>query len=300
MAVVNPPSFMQNVATEQANSGRMMLSGSVPCPGVVGTNDLKSVQHAGTPGMSIDIPGGQLWLAGTESGTQGTYHCWSDSTVSNPSVAASDPTNNRIDRIVGKVRDQFYSTAFNQWDLAVVTGIAKAVPLLSDAPAPNNSYTLGYITVRAASTSILTSDITDLRNRAVGLGAGGLMINGLAQQVASQGSITTQVDATGLSKAVVVPANRQIKITGHLPLLTNTVATSGAVLVIMEDGVQIGEAAQTAGNGNFHLTSMVIKTPAAGVHTYKLQISNLIGGTVATNSSATVPSFLSVEDIGPV
>jgi hypothetical protein len=303
MAVVNPPSFLQNVATEQANSGRMMLSGLVPCPGVVGTNDLKSVQHAGTPGMSIDIPGGQLWIAGTESGVQGTYHAWSDSTVTNPSVAASDPTNPRIDRIVGKVRDQFYSTAFNQWDLAVVTGIAKAVPLLTDAPAPNNSYTLGYITVRAASTSILTSDITDLRNRAVGLGAGGLLINGFVEQTANQSGVTTQVDATSLSRTVAVPANRLLKITGILPFCTNTTANSGGIIYLLQDGTVVASGAATGSNGtapNFEL--IAIKNglnPTAGVHTYKVQLQQFAGTALATNSTATAPSSLSIEDQGP-
>lgn len=301
MAVVNPPSFMQNVATEQANSGRMLLSGLVPCPGVVGTNDLKSVQHAGTPGMSIDIPGGQVFIAGTESGIQGTYHAWSDSTVTNPSVAASDPTNPRIDRIVAKVRDQFYSTAFNQWDLAVVTGIAKAVPLLSDAAAPNNSYTLGSILVTAAKTSILNADITDLRNRAVGLGAGGQLINGYQPQTSPQASITAEIALTGLSITVNIPANRKVKVSQQTFPGSGSVANQVVTTNIKEGSTALMQSNATIAfsGGNQTLPSSVVLSPTAGVHTYFLSMSAGTGN-VSNGASSTFPSFIIAEDIGPV
>lgn len=304
MAVVNPPSFLQNVATEQANSGRMFISGVVPCPGVVATADLKSVQHAGTPNMSIDIPGGQVFVAGTESGVQGTYHCWSDSTVTNPSVASSDPTNPRIDRIVAKVRDQFYSTAFNQWDLAVVTGIAKAVPLLSDAASPNNSFTLGYITVRAASTSILTSDITDLRSRAVGLGAGGVLINGFISINTSQGPSVAPFDITGLTFSPVLPANRRYRLTAKLHM-NSTVAndiiqmqindvTSAALIDIDQKQVTVG-----GGLTAFMVVANVVNPPA-GVRTYKVTASRQAGtGNLSTSAGAGVPVTFMIEDVGP-
>jgi hypothetical protein len=304
MAVVNPPSFMQNVATEQANSGRMMLSGLVPCPGVVGTGDLKSVQHAGTPGMSIDIPGGQVWLAGTESGIQGTYHAWSDSTVTNPSVAASDPTNPRIDRIVAKVRDQFYSTAFNQWDLAVVTGIAKAVPLLSDAPAPNNSYTLGSILVTAAKTSILNADITDLRNRAVGLGAGGILINGIVSVAVSQGPSVPPFDITSLIFSPVIAPNRRYKLIARIHLAT-TVANDVVQLQINDvTGAALLDIDQktiplSGGLTNFTVIAN-IANPPSGVRTYKVTVTRQAGtGNLSTNVGAGALGVFSIEDVGP-
>lgn len=304
MAVVNPPSFLQNVATEQANSGRMFISGAVPCPGVVGPADLKSIQHAGTPNMSIDIPGGQVFVAGTESGTQGTYHCWSDSTVTNPSVAASDPTNNRIDRIVAKVRDQFYSTAFNQWDLAVVTGIAKAVPLLSDAAAPNNSFTLGYITVRAASTSILTSDITDLRSRAVGLGAGGILINGTVSTTTPQGPSAPPFDVTTLTLSPVLPANRRYRLTAKIHMASSVANdviqmqindVTGSVLVDIDQ-----KPVTIAGGLTAFMVVANVANPAAGVRTYKVTATRQSGtGNLSTNVGAGFPGTFIIEDVGP-
>jgi hypothetical protein len=295
MAPVNPPSFVQNVATEQANSGRRLIQALCPIPGIIGALDLKSVQHAGTPGMSIDIPGGDIVIAGVESGVQGYYHCWSDSTVYTPSVAASDPTNPRIDRIVAKVRDQFYSTAFNQWDLAVVTGIAKAVPLLSDALLPNNGFTLGSILVTAAKTSILNADITDLRTRANAQG-GVFATQSASVLTAELTSSATYVDLATVGPSVTLNTGSTVLV--HIAgMLLNTlgnnlsfigIAVSGATTIAANDtqAIQYQSYANSAFGQHGMTFTITGLTPGSNTFTLKYRASG--GTSTFTNRRLTV------------
>lgn len=176
MAAQNPPSFLQNVATETAVEARNLVLGllggtanghlSSNNGGVVGSADLVVSQHS-TGNMSVDVSGGAAFILGTQNATQGVYHCWSDSTVTNLVVAASDPTNPRIDRVVAQVEDAFYSGANNDWKLAVVTGTPTAgatlVNLNGVGAAPANAITLAYLLVGATVTSVLTANIGDAR-----------------------------------------------------------------------------------------------------------------------------------------
>ncbi len=78
------------------------------------------------------------------------------------SVAASDPTNDRIDRVIVRVYDDTFDSSGDDFsDLEVITGTPDASPA---APAePSSSYTLATILVQNSVTAITDSDITDLR-----------------------------------------------------------------------------------------------------------------------------------------
>jgi hypothetical protein len=172
VAAVNPPDFLQNAgATHNAEALRTVIGGLMA--GVTAANSMKSaggvaqllgnalkVQATGSPSMSVDVLNGVVYVPGTEGANQGVYGCVNDATV-NLAIAASNPTNPRIDIVVAKVQDTQYSGVTNSWSLAVVTGTPAGSPV---APAaPNNAIVLSRITVAANATNITNANIADAR-----------------------------------------------------------------------------------------------------------------------------------------
>src|SRR5205807_2357575 len=112
MTAQNPPSFMQGVATEVAAQGRLLLQGLEPYQGCVLGADLAVTGSASI--MQVTVASGGAFIAGTQSGTQGSYHVFNDAAV-NLTVAASDVTNPRWDIVTATVRDSQYSGGNNDW-----------------------------------------------------------------------------------------------------------------------------------------------------------------------------------------
>lgn len=139
------------------------VSASDRAHGVVNASDFRVVQRAAGANMSVDVAAGYAWIRGTESAHQGAYHVYNDGTV-NLSVAASDATNPRIDLVIAKVQDAFYSGATRTASVTVVTGTPAASP--TDPTLPANALVLARVRVPATSTSVVTANITDVRTRA--------------------------------------------------------------------------------------------------------------------------------------
>jgi hypothetical protein len=169
---INPPGFLQNAGnihtaevTRAPFNGLVagsLSSGSLKARGGVaqGLGGALAVTQNGTPNMSVNVASGQIFIPGTEGPTQGTYSCINDATK-NVTIAAADPTNPRIDLIVAKVQDSFYSGGTNTFSIVAVTGTPAGSPTPPAAPA--NSLTLAQISVVANDTSITTGEITDKR-----------------------------------------------------------------------------------------------------------------------------------------
>jgi hypothetical protein len=172
MTEINPPGFMQNRTDHTAAIDRGTFTGTIAESCVVGATDFLVTQRAAGANMSVDVTnGGQCYIDGTESATQGTYSCLGDSTSVNLAISASSPTLPRIDIVVAKVQDAFYSGATNAWSLAVVTGTPAASPVPPTAPV--NSLTLAQIAVAANATTVVNANITDKRKLAHGALQGG-------------------------------------------------------------------------------------------------------------------------------
>src|SRR5258706_15296692 len=133
MVEINPPGFLQNagsvhtaeilregfnglVAGAWINNAQRARGGVHPSLGF----QLK-VQAAGSPNMTVDILNGHVYIPGSENALQGSYSCFNSSTV-NRAIAASDPSLPRIDLVVAKVQDTFYSGGANTWSIVVSTG----------------------------------------------------------------------------------------------------------------------------------------------------------------------------------
>lgn len=124
-----------------------------------------------------------------------------------------------------------------------------------------------------------------------------------AQVVANQTGITTEVDLTGLSATVTVPAGRRIRITGHAVAVKD--GTAGLLIGwIYRDGVKIGKFGDTnmAASGEVSWHSSYIDSPSAGAHTYKLTMRSFTttGSMFADNSTDQGPAYILVEDITSV
>lgn len=280
MAAQNPPSFMQNVATETAAQARNALAGIVTTAGVVLSGDLSVSQHS-TPNMSVDIAAGAVWIKGTENSLQGYYHCFNDA-LANVVVAASDPTNPRIDRVVAKVQDAFYSGATNAWSMAIVTGTPTAgatlVNLNGVGAAPNNAVTLAYILVPATSSTVTNANISDQRPRANPLG--GIQTTSTAFIATNEAtSSATYVDLATAGPSVTVTTGTSAIISlgaQIIPSATGTVgyvsaSVSGATTIAASDNDAFLYQAYTASGNGKGVWTYLLTGLNAGVNTFKLQ-----------------------------
>lgn len=170
MAERNPPAWLQ-AGSHPADLDRRILESVFRTDGVLDLagGDL-AVTEQGTPAMGVTVAAGVAVIDGTESASQGVYHVVNDADV-DLAIAASDPTNDRIDLVVAQVRDSFYSGADDDWLLAVVTGTPAASP--AEPTVPVNAHVLARVDVAAAASSITDAAITDRREEAVA-GDGGL------------------------------------------------------------------------------------------------------------------------------
>lgn len=163
MAVQSPPYALQNAA-HSAALFRQATSAPFISGGIIAAGEL-AVTQQGTPNMSVILGAGRAEIVGTSvsppSGlaftTQANYFALNDANVT-LTIAASNPTNPRIDAVYLQVQDSFYSGASNLATGGVVTGTPAASPT---APAvPSNSILLAYVAVAANATTIVTGNIS--------------------------------------------------------------------------------------------------------------------------------------------
>lgn len=123
---------------------------------------------------------------------------------------------------------------------------------------------------------------------------------GYAQVTTMQGSITTEVDLTGLSVTVDVGVARRIRITGQAHLeSTNAADVLGLDIQEGATNLFIGRWTNgTAGQRESRMSSVVL-TPTSGAHTYKLTGLRSGAGTATIGGITGGPAYILVEDIGP-
>lgn len=121
---------------------------------------------------------------------------------------------------------------------------------------------------------------------------------GYVETAANGADITAETQI--LSVTVFVPANRKIRVTGHVGF-DRTVTDGLSRAVLREDGnlIQLRDAdTLTAGNGAADVSPEIVRSPTSGVHTYTLHFSRITGtGTTRIVAGAGFPTYLLVEDI---
>jgi hypothetical protein len=113
MAIESPPAFLQNSSynaeqTRRAIANLLQRGGSVGSVvgGLVNAQDMQL--QPPSSGMSVKVSPGEAWIAGSSAATQSGYYARVSSTTT-LAIAASDPSNPRIDRISAVVADAAYS-----------------------------------------------------------------------------------------------------------------------------------------------------------------------------------------------
>jgi hypothetical protein len=136
---------------------------------VVGYGGMLAVTQAASPAMSVLVASGAVQLAGTVSPTQGNYMLVNDATVT-LAVQASHGSLPRVDIVVARAKDDDYGDPLINIGgyLEVVTGTANAVRTVPATPA--NAVKICELDIAATSTTVLNSNVTDLRTWTVGVG----------------------------------------------------------------------------------------------------------------------------------
>lgn len=126
--------------------------------GVLPSGGASALQVAAGSGMNITIAPGFCVVPNTTSSLYGGYRMGSTQQQT-LTVAASDPTNPRIDLVCAQVTDTGTSSSFCQLELVAGT----PAPSPSAPAAPSNSITLAQISVAAGASVINAGNITDQR-----------------------------------------------------------------------------------------------------------------------------------------
>jgi hypothetical protein len=199
MTALNPPLHLQNRTDHTAQGDRLLIRSLWRIGGRAASGDC-AVAAQGSPNMSVTVSAGALIIPGTENAFQGTYHCFNDASVT-VTITAADTTNPRIDLIVGKVQDAFYSGATNAWSLVAVAGTPAGVPVAPAAPA--NSVILATVSVAANATTITNANITNTTALArLSLSQWQQVVAGQPYQwYNSAGALTAELDSTGHYKS---------------------------------------------------------------------------------------------------
>jgi len=132
--------------------------------GVWPSNSLAVSQHAGTPNMSVDVTRGTAIVIGSEVTDQGSYLQHISAAVTNQPIGVANGSNPRNDIVGVQIQDSGVSGSTNTDEsnaLQVIPGTPAGSP--TDPTLPDNFCPLARVRVRAAATSVLNSDITDLR-----------------------------------------------------------------------------------------------------------------------------------------
>lgn len=118
-----------------------------------------------SPAMNVQVYGGGAVLP---RAGQGPYVAYSDAPVT-VTVAASDPTNPRVDVVYMQVLDAAVGDAGTLAKIDIVTGIPAGVPTVPSIP--TNAIPLAQVAVAALATQIISANITDIRKSAALRGA---------------------------------------------------------------------------------------------------------------------------------
>jgi hypothetical protein len=156
MAELNPPQFLQQRNDHTAQGDRLSLGGLFLRGGIRDVSDL-TVSAQSTPNMTVSVGRGHAYVAGTQDTNQGYYHCYNDGVITK-TIGASSPTQSRIDLVVARVQDAFYSGAVNAWDVFVVAGTPGTPGARPSVPA--NCEELGQITIGTNATTITSTNIS--------------------------------------------------------------------------------------------------------------------------------------------
>ena len=286
MAERTPPVFLQ-AGSYAADLVRNALAQSILTGGVINVGDLIVTAPGGT--QSVSVGAGQAWVMGSRA-LQGSYHVINDA-AKVVTVAASDPTNPRYDRVVAQIQDAAYAGAVNAFAISVITGVAAASP--AEPAIPADCVELARVLVPAASTSVTAGNILDRRVRAVRRGAvysaptiadPGLVALAIASQTGNAfevrdatNTVRTAANAAGVMSGGLAPSRRALTVSPG----TSLGASSNAGIVVT------GSTFQALVTGRyFWETTSAYRSTTAGPLSVLTEV--ILGGTAGSSETGFV------------
>jgi hypothetical protein len=133
------------------------LNAGAASAGVCGATDLKVSPSSG---MQVSVARGGAFVSDGSAPTAGLYHVYNDGTVT-LTIAASSPTQARIDIVVAEVLDTAAGSASDAFRIRAISGTPGASPTPPAVPA--RCLALAQISIAAAAGSVSSGNITDRR-----------------------------------------------------------------------------------------------------------------------------------------
>jgi hypothetical protein len=252
--------------------------------------------------MSLNVAAGQV--AVPSQNATGTTLCSSDA-VEVVTLTAAPGTNNRIDLVTCHPRgNDLDGGANNDFIFDYVTGAVAASP--AAPPVPAGQVALAQVYVGQGVAAVTAGNITDVRPAGLAVAPPASAPRGTLAQATSTVNSPTQTGVGAQTyfsaPAVTVDGTRRIKVTftagalnfGAVGDLGGPRLVDGATQLSQSQqrGAVVGGPGQTAAMGVWQ------GVPAAGTHTYTMQVFLGTGTAIVIVGTATVPSQLTVEDIG--
>lgn len=192
-------------------------------------------QRGAGANMSVDIAanaGNGVVVQGDAVTAQGRYVVPPHSAVINEAIAAADPTNSRIDRVVLEIKDSVHdASGLNQAQVRVITGTptggATAENGTGAAAEPASAITLAFVQVDAAVGSIVNAKIKDMRPKR----RGKLNIATSESTTATSYAFNNLATPDRITQ-VVVPADALL-VVGYQAIWQNTVASNGRAAIFI-------------------------------------------------------------------
>lgn len=154
MTVLNPPTWTQN-GVYDARNDRLHVSSLLGSAGATTLTAFTVAQEV-VPSMVVTIGAGTVYVESGYATAQGYYAVINDAPITK-TVAPSDPTNPRIDRVVARVYDSYFAGTENKAEIEIIRGEPAVSPQLPDLPI--SSIELARISVAAGATTIVTANI---------------------------------------------------------------------------------------------------------------------------------------------
>lgn len=265
---------------------------TIPQPGFLTGPSGFVVVPAGS-GFGITLHASTWVIAGGAPATTGSV-LWCPAGDVSKTVAAADPTNPRHDLVTLQVTDPGSSSTAGSSDVVIVQGTPASSP--ADPTAPTGALVIARVNVRAAATTIVQNDITDLRLQ-IGLrdiqpnprweisGLGGS--HSIANNTETAARLGTIVEATNVT-AVANPASATIQIPGGYDLGFNALFLAGGSVGLRQAIINITRGASVIRRmkGGSGAENGLIWMRAQGA--IRLNAGDVITATVLQQSGGTI------------
>lgn len=278
--------------------------------GVIGGSDFMVVERAAGPDMSVDVgmpAGGFACVQGDSVAGQGIYVVPVHASTVNEAIAASDPSNPRVDQVILEVLDNVHDASGSSLArVRVLTGTATTGATLSNrlgvAALPGSALLLADVLVDAGATSVTNAKVRDRRKFARGafrriLRQSGATGNGYET---TSGGLSS-IDATNLAPRIECsgkPLRLQLIGKYAAGAAGKRVSLTWTMDGVSVDGASIGGQLYDPVSDYQHFNVSWTTTPAAGSHVFAPTFASFDATTnVIIAATSNKPLEMVVEEI---